>query len=292
MAETLSTKLDRKPDLYVLYQICVFLDDQKIRIVAKGSDWLRNFQLFLWNRLQKFIRSMISTSSTKFLLFGPIGKTRWSPWPLTGWDIFDFSSETKLARKHDLNLIYKICVFRADPKNKMAAQASDWLRQVGLLSWNRWTEFKETWNKARSRRLPPSLCFPSQRNSKNRKNKMAAAASDRLRHFRHLFWNRWTQFNETWQEARSQCPLTSLCFSGRSEKQNGRRGIWLAETIWTSPQKTAERNSTKLDSKQDLNFLYNVCVFRADRKNKMAVPASDCLRHFGLLLWNGCTELN
>ena len=33
---------------------------------------------------------------------------------------------------------------------------------------------------------------------------------------------------------------------------------------------TVERNSTKLDSKQDLNVLFQVCVFRADRKNKMA----------------------
>ena len=36
-------------------------------------------------------------------------------------------------------------------------------------------------------------------------------ASDWLRHFR-LVWNRCTEFNETWQEARSQRPLPSLCF--------------------------------------------------------------------------------
>ena len=47
---------------------------------------------------------------------------------------------------------------------------------------------------------------------------------------------------------------------------------------------TAERNSTKLDRKQDLNVLYQVCVFRADRKNKMAALASHWLRHFRLLL--------
>ena len=38
----------------------------------------------------------------------------------------------------------------------------------------------------------------------------------KLSHFRLLLWNRWTEFNETWQEARSQGPLPSLCFSGRS----------------------------------------------------------------------------
>ena len=171
--------------------------------------------------------------------------------------IFNFFSETaernstKLDRKQDLNVLYQVCVFRADRKNKMAALASDWLR-----------------------------------------------------HFRLLLWNCWTEFNETWQEARSQRPLPSLCFSGRSEKQDGRPGLWLAETFSTSSLKTqngiqqnltgskistsstkfvffgpigktrwppwpligwdifdffsetAERNSMNFDRKQDLNVFY------------------------------------
>ena len=56
-------------------------------------------------------------------------------------------------------------------------------------------------------------------------------------HFQLLLWNHWTEFNETWQEGRSQRPLPSLCFSGRSQKQNGRPGLWLAETFSTSPLK-------------------------------------------------------
>ena len=246
------------------------------------------------NRIQRNLTgSKISRSSTKFVFFGLIGKTRWPPWPLVGWDIFDFSSETaecnstKFDRNQDLNVLYQFCVFPADRKNKMAALASDWLR-----------------------------------------------------HFRLFLWNFWTEFNETWQEARSQHPLTSLCFSGWSEKQDGRPGLWLAETFSTSPLKplnriklnltgskiltsstkfvffgpigkttwppwpligwdifdfsseTAERISTKLDRKQDLNVLYQVCVFRADQKNKMAALASDWLRHFRLLLWNLWMEFN
>ena len=35
----------------------------------------------------------------------------------------------------------------------------------------------------------------------------------------------------------------------------------------------------KLDRKQDLNALYQVCVFRADRKIKMVALVSDWLRH-------------
>ena len=237
--------------------------------------------------------SKISTSSTKFVFFGRIGKTRWPPWPLIGWDIFDFSSEasernsTKLDRKQDLNVLYHVCVFRVDRKNKMAALASDWLRHFRLLLWNRWTEFNETWQEARSQRPLPSLCF-----SADRKNKMAALASDWLRYFRLLLWNRWTEFNETCLEARSQRPLPSLCFSGRSEKQDGRPGLWLAETFSTSPLKLLNGIQRKLDRKQDLNVLYRVCVFRADRKNKMAALASDWLRHFRLLLWNRWTEFN
>ena len=109
--------------------------------------------------------SKISTSSTKFVFFGPIDKTRWPPWPLIGWDIFDLSSgiaeqnSTKLDRKRDLNVLYHVCVFRADRKNKMAGLASDWLRHFRLLLWNRWTEFNETWQEARSQRPLPSLCF-------------------------------------------------------------------------------------------------------------------------------------
>ena len=211
-------------------------------MAAPASDWLRHFRLLLWNHLTEFNEtwqearsqcplpslcfsgrskkqdglpglwlaetfstsplkplngiqrnfrgSKISTSSTLFVFFGPIRKTRWPPWPLIGWDIFDFSSETaarnstKLDRKLDLNVLYHVCVFRANRKNKMAVLASDWLR-----------------------------------------------------HFRLLLWNRWTEFNETWQEARSQRPLPSLCFLGRLEKQDGRPGLWLAETFLTSPLK-------------------------------------------------------
>ena len=166
------------------------------------------------NRIQRNLTgSKISTSSTKFVFFGLIGKTKWPPWPLIGWDILDFSSETaeqnsmKLDRKQDLNVLYQVCVFRADRKNKMAALAYDWLR-----------------------------------------------------HFR-LLWNHWTEFNETWQEARSQHPLPSLCFSGGSKKkQDGRPGLWLAEIFSTSPLKPLNRIQQNLigskTSTSSTNFLF------------------------------------
>ena len=73
------------------------------------------------NRIQRnLIGSKISTPSTKFVFFEPIGKTKWPPWPLIGWDIFDFSEETaernstKLDRKQALNAFYHVCVFQAN----------------------------------------------------------------------------------------------------------------------------------------------------------------------------------
>ena len=122
-------------------------------------------------------------------VFGLIEKTRWPPWPLIRWGIFDFSSETaelnstKLNRKQDLNVLYQVCVFRADRKNKMGALASDWLR-----------------------------------------------------HFRLLLWNRWTEFNETWQEARSQRPLPCLYYSGWSVNKNDRPGLKKGDTLYSGAQ--------------------------------------------------------
>ena len=191
-----------------------------------------------------------------------------------------------------------------------------------------------------SRRLKWAIVIAHRPSSVRPSVRRPSSVRRKLSHFRLLLWNRWTEFNKTLQEARSQHPLPSLCFSSRSEKQDGRPGLWLAETFSTSPLKplngiqrnligskistpstkfvffwpigktrwppwpligwdifdfsseTAEPNSAKLDRKQDLNALYQVCVFRADRKNKMAALASDWLRHFRLLLWNRWTRVN
>ena len=277
--------------------------------------------------------SKISTPSTKFVFFGPIGKTGWPPLPLIGWYIFDFSSKTaernstKLERKQDLNALYQVCVFRADRKNTMAAMASDWLSHFRLLLWNSWTEFNKTWQEARSQRPLPSSCFSGRSEKQDGCPGLWFAETFSTSPLKRL---NGIQRNLT--GSKISTPSTKLVFLGRSEKQDGRPGLWLAETFSTSPLKplnriqrdligskitssstkfvffgpiwkirwppwpfigwdifefsseTAEWNSTKLGRKQDLNVLYQVCVFRADRKNKMAVLASDLLRHFRLLL--------
>ena len=285
-AERNPTKLDRKQDLNVLYQVCVFRADRKNKMAALASDWLRHFRLLLWNRLAEFKRNLtgskISTSSTKFVFFGPIGKTKWPPWPLIGWHIYDFSSETaernsvKLVRKQDLNVLYRVCVFRADRKYKMAALASDWLRHFRLLLWNRWTELNETWQEARSERPLPSMCFsgrlekqagrpglwlaetfstsplkPLSGIQRNLTGSKISTSSTKFVFFRPIGKTRWPPWpligwhifyfsSETAERNSTKLdkrPLPSLCFSGRLEKQDGRPGLWSAETFSTSPLK-------------------------------------------------------
>ena len=109
-----------------------------------------------------------------------------------------------------------------------------------------------------------------------------------------LLWNCWTKFYETCQEARSQRPLPSLCFTGLIGKTGRPPRPLIDWDIFDFSSDIAVRNSTKLVRKQDLNVLYLVCVFRADRKKKQQDdhPASDWLRHFRLFLSHRWTEFN
>ena len=163
-------------------------------------------------RIQRnLIGSNISKPSTKFVFFGPIGKQDGRPGL---WLVETFlTSPLKplneiqriwINRKQDINVLYQDCVFRAfsettEPNSKKfdGKQDLNVLYQVCVFRVDR-------------------------------KNKMAALASDWLRYFRLLLWNSLTECNETWQEARSQRPLPSLWIPGRSEKQDGRPGLWFA----------------------------------------------------------------
>ena len=178
---------------------------------------------------QNLTGSKILMSSTKFVLFGPMGKTRWPPWPLIGWDIFDFSSETaernstKLDRKQDLHILYHVCVFLGRSE-KQDGRPGLWLAETfstsSLKLLNRILQ-----NLTGSKILMSSTQFVFLGGSEKQDGRPGLWLA---RHFRLLLWNRWTEFNETWQKARSQRPLPCLCFSGRSEKQDGRPGLWLA----------------------------------------------------------------
>ena len=225
------------------------------------------------------------------MFFGPIGNTRWPPWPLISWDIFDFSSETaernstKFDRKQDLNVLYQVCVFRANQKIKMAALASDWLRHFSSETAER---NSTKLDRKHDLNVLYQVCVFSGRSEKQdgRPGLWLAEifSTSPLKPI--------TEFNETWQEARSQTPLPSLCFFGLIGKTRWPPWPLIGWDIFDFSSKTAEQNWMKLDRKQDLNVLHQVCVFRDDWKNKMAAIASDWLRHFQLLLWNPWTEFN
>ena len=251
---------------------------------------------------QKKTGSKISTFSTKFVLFGPIGKTRWSPWPLI--DCYWHFRLLLWKRSTEFNETWQEArPLRPLPSLRFSGQLVKQDDRPGL--W-----LAETFSTSETARQNSTKLDRKQNLNvlyqvcafrADWKNEMAALASDWLRHFRLLLWNDWTEFNETWQEARSQRPLPSLSFSGRAENKMAALAsdllrhfqpfLWKRSTEFNSSE-TAERNSTKLDRKQDLYVLYQVCVFRVNRKNKIAALASDWLRHFILLLWNGWTEFN
>ena len=276
-----STKLDRNQDLNTVYQVCVFRTNRKNKMAALASDWPRYFQLLLWNQIQwNLIGSKISMPTTKFVFFGMLGKSKWPPWLLIGWDIFDFSSETAEHIQRNLtgsklSMPSTTFVFFRQIGKKQNGRPGLWLAETfRLLLWNCERNSMKLDRKQDLNALYLVCVFQV-----DRKNKMAALAYDLLRHFQLFLWNRWIEFNKTWQEARSQHPLPGLHFSGWSEKQDSHPVLWLSETFFDFSYETTERNSTKLDRKQVLNVLYQVCAFRADPKNNMAALASDWLRH-------------
>ena len=199
--------------------------------------------LKLLNRIQRnWTRGKISTPFTKFGVFGLIIKTRLPPWLWLG-ETFS-TSPLKPLNGIQRNLTgSKISI----PSTKFVF--------FGLIGKTRWpprpligldifdfsSETAERNSTKLNRKQDLNRLYQVCVFRADWKIKMATLASDWQRHFRLLNWNCWTEFNETWQEARSQSPLPSLCFSGWSEKQDCHPGLWLAETFSTSPLKPLNR---------------------------------------------------
>ena len=83
------------------------------------------------------------------------------------------------------------------------------------------------------------------------------------------------KFNENWQDAWSQYSRPSLCFFVPIEKKK----IFSLPYDWLRHfrrlTETADYKSTKLNRKEDLNVLFEVCVFRAYKKRqKEQIPWS------------------
>ena len=272
-ADRNSTKLDREARSQWLLQSLCFQTDWKNKMAALVSNYLRHFRLLLWNCWPEFNETDGKQNLNvhwQVCVFGPIGKIRWLPLPLIGWDISTSplklrnKIQQKLDRKQGHNVLYQVCVFRADQINKMAALVSDWPRHFLLLLWNRWTEFNEIWQDARSQYPLSNLCFFRPIEKKDGRPGLWLAKTFSTSPLKPL---NGIQRNLT--GIKISTSSTKFVFSGQSEKQDGCPGLWLSETFSTSPLKL-KRNSTKLDRKQNLNVLYQVCVFRVDHYTKTA----------------------
>ena len=188
------------------------------------------FSLKLIYGIKRHLRGRkIATSSTMFVFIGPIGK-ECAP-PLIGLNILDFLSETaernstKLDRKQDRNVIYQVYFLGLTEKPRLPPSPL-----VGLDIF----DFSET-TEQNSAKLDKKQEFNvfSKVCSGRSENKMTFSGvrgevSDLLRHYWLHIVNKWTEFNNTWQETSSRRPLSSVCISVRSANQDGRPVcVWL-----------------------------------------------------------------
>ena len=159
---------------------------------------------------------------------------------------------TKLDKQENSLSSNQVCVFRADQKNKMATLISDCLRHT---KFNEHNDLNQVVNF-----LFQVCVFQS-----DQKTKTATLISYLLRHFQ-LLRNCWMDFNEILAESKNSTSFTMICIFESIGKLRWLPWLLIDWDIF-------ERNSTKLDRKQVLKVLYQVCVFRTVHKTKMAALA-------------------
>ena len=166
-----------KISMWLLYQVCIFQADQKKQDGRPGLWFAETFSTFSLKPRSEFAKTWQEARNQRPLLslvfFGLIRKTRLPPQPLISWEFFSETTEWKFF----------------------------WLAENSSLK-----PLNESFSNLTGSKISTSFISVW-------KNKMAALASYWLRIFLILLWNRLTEFAETWQEARTQHPLQSLCFS-------------------------------------------------------------------------------
>ena len=227
-------------------------------MTALAFDWLRYFRLLLSNHWTEFDETWweawrIQHPLPNLGVFGSIVKATWPPWPLNEWDIFDFFATDeqnlmKLDRKQDLNVLYHVCVFRAD-----------WIYRIAKPR-------KRIWHLIC--RDIYDLSFATTEQMSTKLDSKISSSSIKSVLFRPIGKPWWTplllicwdisyvffarmEFNESWQEARSYRPLSCLWFWGQSKNQDGSPDLCLVEMCFNSSLQPQEGgNKIILDGKQ------------------------------------------
>ena len=154
----------------------------------------------------------------------------------------------------------------------MAAQPLIGLDIFDFFLWNRWTDFDEIWQEAKSQHPLPSFFFRSIRKQDGSPSLWLAKTflTSPLKLLNRILWNLTDRKNSMYS--------TKFVFFRWSDKQDHHQ--WVPRPLiglenFDFSSETAERNLTKLDRKQDLNILYQVCVFGLlEIHVKMAASAS------------------
>ena len=227
-------------------------------------------RLLLSNRWMDFDETTGSKSSTpsiKFVFFVLIGNPRWPPWPLIGWNIFGFFSATaeriltKFDRTQVLNALHQVCVLcRSEIQD---GRPGLWLAETFFDFFSATAEriLTKLDGKQVLYALYQVCVFLA-----DRKSKMAALAFDWLKHFSTSYPQPLNGFWRNLIDSKSSTPSIRFVFFVPIGNPRWPPGLWLAETFFDFFSATAEWILTKLDRKQFIKALYQVCVFRADQK--------------------------
>ena len=201
--------------------------------------------------------------------------------PLIGWDISNFffataeQNSTKLDRKQDLNVPYHTCVFQADRNSRSPSwPLFDW-ESFGFFSAITERNSMKLGIKQDLDVLYQDCVFPGRSDSQDGHWLAMPYSTSSLQPLKGI------QRNLIWNKI-SISPTT--CF-GPIRKQRWPSWSLIDWDYFDFISATGERNSIKLDRKQDLNVLNQVWVYRTDRKTKMATRS---LIGWDIFLCNRC----
>ena len=240
------------------------------------SRWLiilSTSSLKLLSGIQRNLKGARSWRPLTSLWFSGRSENRRPPWPMIGWDIFDFSSKTaernstKLDRKQYINVLYQVFCGRSVIED---GRPGFWLAESFLtLSLQLLDRIQRNGTGSKISMSSTKFLFSGRSEIQDGHPGLWLAKT-----FSTSFMKLLNGIQRNLTGSKVATSSTKGFFSGRSENQDGGPDLWLPETFSTFFSEITERNLTKLDRKHYLNVFYQVCVFRADEETKMAALTS------------------